>query len=126
MKICKLSNGEIKTTIKGFKGLKKVEKMANLDIDKNEKNKEQILECREQISELFEHFGKVIETGSEVVFKEISFETMKRRALQVHVIEMIRGFKMTAYSQYKVKDNKCYPMYYKIDECDILRSVQNR
>jgi hypothetical protein len=88
--------------------------MANLDIDKNEKNREEIIECRNQINELFEYFGKVIESGSEEVFKEISFETMKRRALQVHVIEMTRGFKMTAYSQYKVdKDYKCYPQYFK-------------
>jgi DNA polymerase type B, organellar and viral len=117
MKICKLSNGEIKTTIKGFKGLKKVEKMANLDIDKNEKNKEQIIECRNQISELFEYFGKVIESGSEAVFKEISFETMKRRALQVNVIEATRSFKMTAYDQYKIDKNyKCYPLYYRFDD----------
>jgi hypothetical protein len=51
----------------------------------------------------------VIESGSEEVFKEISFETMKRRALQVHVIEM------TAYNQYKVdKYYKCYPLYYEL------------
>jgi len=111
MKICRLSNGEIKTTIKGFKGLKRVEKMANLDI-----NNEETLECRRQIRELFEYFGRVIESGSEEVFKEISFETMKRRALQVNVIEMTRRFKMTAYNQYRVDNNyKCYPTYYGVE-----------
>jgi hypothetical protein len=46
--LCRLSNGEIKTTIKGFKRLKKAEKMVNLDIAKNEENKKEILEDREQ------------------------------------------------------------------------------
>jgi len=117
MKICRLSNGEIKTTIKGFKGLKKVEKMANLDVDKNQKSSEEILECKEQINNLFMYFGEVIESGSEEVFKEISFETMKRNGLQVNVIEMKRRFKMTAYNQYKIdKMYKCYPSYYRVDE----------
>jgi hypothetical protein len=67
--------------------------------------------------ELFEGFTEVIESGSKEVFKEISYETMKRSALQVNVIESTRSFKMTAYSQYKVdKDYKCFPLYYKLQE----------
>jgi DNA polymerase elongation subunit (family B) len=119
MKLCKLSNGEIKTTIKGFKGLKKAEKMANLDIAKNEKNKKEIIESREQLEELFRCFKDAIENKSEEVFKEISFETMQRRALQINMIEMTRKFKMTVHEQYKVKDYKCYPLYYKFDEMEI-------
>jgi hypothetical protein len=66
---------------------------------------------------LFKCFEKCIENGSEEVFKEISFETMKRSALQVNVIEATRSFKMTAYSQYKVdKDYKCYPLYYDFEK----------
>jgi len=43
------------------------------------------------------------------------YETMKRSALQINVIEVTRSFKMTAYSQYKVdKDYKCYPLYYQL------------
>ena len=94
-KICKLSNGEVKSTIKGYTGLKKLANEAKL--------------------ELFECFKKSIESGSKEVFKEIKFETMKRNALQVNVIESTRSFKMTAYNQYKVdKDYKCYPLYYEL------------
>jgi hypothetical protein len=50
----------------------------------------------------------VIESGSEAVFKEISFETMKRSALLVNVIETTRSFKMTAYDQYKNLKKKYY------------------
>jgi hypothetical protein len=95
MKICRLNNGEIKTTIKGFKGLKKIGKMEKI--------------------ELLGHFSKAIESGSKEVFKEIKYETMKRTGLQVNVIGMRRGFKMTAYEQYKVdREYKCYPLYYKL------------
>ena len=48
-----------------------------------------------------------------IYFKEIKYETMKRSALQVSVIESTRSFKMTAYNQYKVDEEyKCYPQYY--------------
>jgi DNA polymerase elongation subunit (family B) len=97
MKMCLLSNGEIKTTIKGFKGLKSL--------------------SMEEKLELFECFEKVIESGSKEVFKEISFETMKRSALQVNVIPMTRRFKMTAYDQYKIDQKfNCYPLYYDLDK----------
>ena len=97
MKMCLLSNGEIKTTIKGFKGLRGL----------NEEGKKELFEC----------FERSIESGSKEVFKEITYETMKRSALQVNVIESTRSFKMTAYSQYKVdKDYKCYPLYYNLEE----------
>ena len=95
MKLCWLSNDEIKTTFKGLKGLRSMKK--------------------EEKVELFESVTKVIENGSKEVFKEITYETMKRSALQVNVIESTRSFKMTAYEQYKVdKDYKCYPLYYKL------------
>jgi len=32
---------------------------------------------------------------------------------------MTRKFKMTVYEQYKVRDYKCYPLYYKFDEGEI-------
>jgi len=70
---------------------------------------------KEEKVELFESVAEVIENGSKEVFKEITYETMKRSALQVNVIESTRSFKMTAYSQYKVdKDYKCYQLYYNL------------
>jgi hypothetical protein len=96
MKICLLSNGEYKTTIKGYKWLSKLDERTK--------------------RELLNGFKKVIESGSEEVIKEISFETMKRSGLQVNVIGMTRSFRMTAYTQYKIDKNyKCYPLYYRFD-----------
>ena len=97
MKLCWLNNDEIKTTFKGLKGLRSMKK--------------------EEKIELFESVDKVIESGSKEVFKEITYETMKRSALQVNVIESKRSFRMTAYSQYQVdKDYWCYPLYYNLEE----------
>jgi hypothetical protein len=93
MKICMLSDGEVKTTLKGMKGLKKM--------NKDEKN------------ELLSQFDKVLANDSKEVFKEISFETMRRSALQVNVTAAKRSFKMTVYDQYKVVDGKCFPLYHK-------------
>jgi hypothetical protein len=97
MKICLLSNGEITLTMKGYKWLSKLDKVAR--------------------RELLSIFERVIESRSEEVFKEILFETMKRSGLQVNVMQMTRSFKMTAYTQYKIdKKYRCYPLYYRFDE----------
>ena len=66
----------------------------------------------EEKLELFDQFDKVIDEANMNVFKVISFETMRRSALQVNVTASTRSFKMTAYDQYQVKDGKCYPLYY--------------
>ncbi|KAG1000531.1 hypothetical protein G6F27_013735 [Rhizopus arrhizus] len=85
-KICLLSNGDIKTTLKGFKGLKTMTHDEKID--------------------LFEQFDKVINDISTEVFKEISFETMTRDSFQINITKSTRSFKMTAYDQYKIIDGK--------------------
>jgi DNA polymerase type B, organellar and viral len=116
LKICRLSSGKVKTTMKGFKGLKKVETMANLKIDEKDENWEKKIESSKQIEELFQCYKEAIENKSEEVFKKITFETMRRRALQVEVMKMTRQFKMTVYDQYRVKDYKCFPLHYKFED----------
>jgi hypothetical protein len=93
-KICLLNNGEIKATLKGFKGLK-------------------IMSMENKLA-LFHDFDKAISDVSKEVFKETSYETMRRNALQINVTQSTRSFKVTVYDQYSVIDGKCYPKYYSL------------
>ena len=65
---------------------------------------------------MFEEFDRAIREGDREVFLNISYETMCREALQVNVVESTRSFRMTAYDQYIVKDDLCYPKYYQFNE----------
>jgi hypothetical protein len=91
-KICLMNNDELKVTLKGFKGLK------TMKID-------------DKLA-LFDDFDKAINDLSKEVFKETSFETMRRNGLQINMIQSTRSFKVTVYDQYNVVDGKCYPKYY--------------
>jgi hypothetical protein len=91
-KVCLLSNNELKVTLKGFKGLN------TMKID-------------DKLA-LFHDFDKAISEVSKDVFKETSYETMRRHGLQINMIQSTRSFKVTVYDQYNVVDGKCYPFYY--------------
>lgn len=96
MKICLLNDGDIKTTIKGFKGLKDL--------------------CGDCKKELMSDFDHVITTNSREAFKTVAYDTMQRSGLEVNVRHATRSFKMTAYDQYQVVNNECYPLYYDISK----------
>lgn len=92
MKMCWLNNDDLKSTIKGFKGLKGLSHTQKLEI--------------------FEDFTRVIDEWDKTAFKSISYETMTRGSFVVSVRHATRSFKMTAPDQYQIVNNMCYPLYY--------------
>jgi hypothetical protein len=94
MKVCLLDNGEIKTTIKGFKGLNNL--------------------SHEQKQDLFDTFDYVIETQNTDTFMSKTYDTMQRSGFHIKSTVATRSFRMTAHEQYQVVDTKCYPLYFDI------------
>ena len=148
-KICRIkqvyNNGKekilIKTTIKGYQGLRKLEYYANLNeedlVNKiiNEKDdkikkklerdfdetKNNVKESKKEIYKINEWFNDVLLLGEHGTAKEVGlnkeYESMKRVGFQINVVGANRLFAVTAYDQYQVDKNyKCYPLYYKFDE----------
>jgi hypothetical protein len=130
-KICRISlmdkNGKekvlIKTTIKGYQGLRKLEYYANLNDEdmELEEEKNNVRESKKEIYKINEWFNDVLLMGERGAAKEFGFnkdyESMKRVGFQINVVGANRLFAVTAYEQYIVDKNyKCYPLYYRFDE----------
>jgi len=92
MKFCLLSDDEIKSTLKGYKGLSSLSK--------------------EEKIEIFKAFDDVISTGNTEVFLTRNYESMRRNAFCISSRIEHRSFRMTAHDQYQVVNNICYPLYY--------------
>jgi DNA polymerase elongation subunit (family B) len=131
----------IKTTIKGYKGLRKLERYANMDEEdlinkvvneKDEKKRKKlekdldsmkniVKQSKSEIYKINEWFNDVLSLGERGSTKEMNlnkeYESMKRFGLQINVVTANRSFVVTAYDQYKIDNNyKCYPLYYKFGD----------
>ena len=89
--MCLLDDGEIKSTIKGFKGLNTLSHTR-----------------KEDFIDTFDH---VIKTRNTEVFMTKTYETMQRGAFHIRSVAANRSFRMTAHEQYQVVGTKCYPLY---------------
>lgn len=93
MKICVLDNGDIETTIKGYKGLKKIS-----------------LSQKYMLLEKF--LDQAINPDPNNPFEKITYESMIRHNFHINAISCHRNFRVTVFDQYQVRDGVCYPLYY--------------
>jgi DNA-binding ferritin-like protein (Dps family) len=94
LKIAWLDNNVIKSTIKGYKGLKKIP-----------------LSQKYMLMEKF--MKQAMEPDLDKPFEKITYESMERYNFHINTISCHRNFKVTVYDQYQVRDGICYPLYYR-------------
>lgn len=95
IKFCKLTDGKLKTTFKGFSRLNKMEK----------ENKEKFFKELKEIAN-----DNLLSKDSEFMRKTIT--RLNKRGLNITVQELSRDFKPTWDSHYKKIDGWLYPKYY--------------
>jgi hypothetical protein len=95
IKFCKLTNGDLKTTFKGFSRLNKMDK-------------EDKLKFFEELKEIADD-NKL---SKDCKFMSKTITRLNKRGLDITVQELSRDFKPTWESHYKKENNWLYPKYY--------------